>query len=82
MKVRLRVGRAYLLSGLQEAVWDRPHPRFGMPDQVAAVYLGHVPGHRRWHIFEVWADGQEQGVLVMNDDDIAQVTIAAMNTGA
>ncbi len=68
-----------MLSGLQSAVWDRPHPRFGTPDHVAAVYLGHVQGTRRWHIFEVWADSEEQGVLVMNDDDIAKVQIGAMN---
>jgi hypothetical protein len=81
MTIRLRVGRAYMITGMKNAVWDIPHPRFGSPDQVAAVYLGSLRGVRRWHGFEVWADGSEQGVLFMNDDDMLNLHIAPMNTG-
>lgn len=79
--IELVIGRAYLISGLKAAVWDTPHPRFGSPDEVAGRYLGSLQGVRRWHGFEVWFGGREEGVLFMNDADISGLTISSLPGG-
>lgn len=69
------VGKAYYLEGMATEMWDAPHPVYGAPASLAAIYLGFVVGRRRWHAFEVWVDGSEQGVLFMNDEDLARLRV-------
>jgi hypothetical protein len=76
--INLVPGQAYLLSGMRKVVWDTPHPRFGSPDAVAGRYLGSLKGQRRWHAFEVWLGGREEGVLFMNEADISQLDITLL----
>ena len=73
--MELQVNKAYYLQGMQEDMWDAPHPDFGAPQKIAARYLGSLHGVRRWHGFEVWIDDKEAGVLFMNDDDLAKLTV-------
>jgi hypothetical protein len=69
------VGRSYYLNGMGHAMWDVPHPKFGRPKALAGRYLGCLCGIRTWHGFEIWVDGQEHGVIFMNDSDIAKLSI-------
>jgi len=73
--VRLVVGRAYILKGMNPEMWDRGHPRYGKPSAIAAKYIGALHGARRWHGFEVWIAGKEVGVLFMNDADLERLEV-------
>lgn len=73
--MELEIGASYLLSGLEATMWDVGHPRFGKPAALAGRYLGSLMGLRQWFVFEIWLDLQEIGVIVMNDTDLAKVTI-------
>lgn len=75
---RIVPGRGYVLSGMRSEMWGAPHPTHGTPESVAAKYLGSLQGTRRWHGFEVWKDGTEQGVIFMADADLAQLTVKAL----
>lgn len=75
----LLVGKGYYLQGMSAEMWDRPHPVFGAPRALAARYLGHIEGSRRWHGFEVWVDNQEQGVLFMNDEDLSKIIVTEID---
>jgi hypothetical protein len=56
-------------------MWDVGHPLYGKPREVAGNYLGFLQGTHRWHGFEVWFDGQEIGVIFMNDKDLEQLHV-------
>ncbi len=71
----LEVGRAYYLEGMERDMWDAPHARFGAPKKLAGIYLGSVVGERSWHLFEVWVGGKEEGVILMNEDDVKKLRI-------
>ena len=66
---------AYQLTGLRALVWDNAHARYGQPDTIAAIYLGHVVGARTWHIFEIRVAGDEVVVLLMPDADLARIVV-------
>lgn len=68
-------GHAYRLSGIRDSLWGNFHVWFGRPSAIAARYLGSVTGARTWYVFEVWHHEQEIGVLIMNTDDMLQLTI-------
>jgi hypothetical protein len=71
----LAVGKAYYLEGMETEMWDAPHPVYGMPKCIAGMYIGYVTGRRRWHAFEVWVAGEEEGVLFMNDEDLSKLSV-------
>lgn len=71
-------GQAYLLSGMTPAMWQNCHAEFGQPQRIVAVYMGAVSGTRTWHLFEVQFRGRDEGVLLMNADDLAQLRIEAV----
>jgi len=50
---------------------------YGKPSKLCCRYLGPRSGERRWHVFEVWVDGREQGVVVMNEADLGQLIVTA-----
>lgn len=76
--VNLIVGRAYYLSGMVDDMWTTGHPVYGKPEALAGYYLGCLHGTRRWHGFEIWAKGQEQGVIFMTDADLQKLTVEAI----
>jgi hypothetical protein len=63
---------------MKEELWDAPHSTYGTPESIAARYLGALRGIRRWHGFEVWAGGEERGVIFMPDQDLAKITVTAI----
>jgi len=73
--IELQVGHAYVLDGMQPTLWGNAHLRFGQPHVLAARYLGSLEGARLWHLFEIHVEGHEIGVLLMNDADLAQLTV-------
>ena len=77
--MELVVGRAYYLEGMKKEMWDAPHPIFGAPPAVAGRYLGCLQGARRWHGFEVWVRGREEGVLFMNDEDLSKLVVTPIS---
>lgn len=74
----LIAGQAYRLERMLKPYWDAGHPKYGKPERIAAKYLGSLDGHRRWHLFEVWDDGSEQGVIMMNDDDLLRIDVTPL----
>lgn len=74
--MNLEVGRAYRLERMYERYWDAGHPRYGKPERIAAKFIGSVQGNRCWYLFEVWAGGKEQGVIMMNDDDLTRIEVS------
>jgi hypothetical protein len=74
----LDVGRIYHLEGMKREMWDGPHPRFGAPPALATRYLGCLQGRRLWHGFEVWVDGNEEGVIFMNDEDLSKLSVTKL----
>jgi hypothetical protein len=72
--VTLVPGRGYLLSGMGALAWTNSHPVFGRPGAIAAIYLGCLQGTRLWHLFEVQVRNTDQGVILMNDADLVQLT--------
>lgn len=77
--VNLIIGRAYYISDMVEELWTTGHPKFGKPRSVAGYYLGCLHGTRRWHGFEVWAGGKEQGVIFMTEQDLEKLTVEAIS---
>lgn len=74
----LLVGLPYHLSGLRQVSWTNSHPRFGQPDEIGAIYLGAIRGTRLWHLFEVQVQQTDQGVILMSDADLVQITVKAL----
>lgn len=75
MLKRLKVGHAYLIDGLEPDMWAAPHPVHRMPTRLAGKYIGCMSGERCWHGFEIWIDGQESGVVFMNEQDVDRLSI-------
>lgn len=65
-RYRLRIGGWYELRGLQIA-------------RTTGIPTTRSGGKRSWHIFEVWIAGREQGVIVMNQADLAEVILSPAN---
>jgi hypothetical protein len=76
--MKLENGRAYYLEGMRSDLWDAGHPKYGKPERVAGKYLGFLQGVRRWHGFEIYADGRECGVIFMTDDDLGMLKVSEL----
>jgi hypothetical protein len=76
--VRLLVGHAYNIEGMRSEMWDVVHKHYGTPERLAGIYLGAIWGTRRWHLFELRFEGRDAGVIVMNDNDLAQLIVTPL----
>jgi len=76
-RYRLTLLGWYELKGMRPYMYDVRHPLYGKPSKLCCRYLGPRSGERRWHVFEVWVDGREQGVVVMNEADLGQLIVTA-----
>ena len=79
-RFRLTVGGWYDLKGMRPYMWDNRHPLFGKPTKLRCRYLGLCQGLRRWHVFEVWIAGREEGVIVMNEIDLGQLIVTTADS--
>lgn len=75
----LRIGTAYVLSGMVPHLWGNAHPQFGQPYELAGVFLGCVTGTRSWCLFEIHVEGKEIGVILLSTTDMAKITITEVN---
>jgi len=73
--MKLDIGRAYSLSKLYKLVWNTKHEVFEQPAAIAGIYLGCLSGKRTWHLFEVIHHDKEEGVIMMNDDDLNKIIV-------
>jgi hypothetical protein len=53
------------------------HPRYGKPRALAGRYLGPpaFAGRREWHIFEIYVGVEDAGAIILNRQDLEQMTI-------
>ena len=72
---RLRKGHAYRLSGMTPKLWQVPHPQWGTPESLVAVFMGRLVASRTWHGFEVRVGGKEQGMLFIPEKDLNKLTL-------
>jgi hypothetical protein len=75
MMPKLVPGFAYYLEGIPEKMWDIGHPKFGKPRAISGRYLGLVSGKRRWHVFEIWVGTQEEGAIIISQEDLLTVSV-------
>jgi len=74
---RLVPGFAYYLEDIPPKVWDVGHPKYGKPRALAGRYLGPptTPGRRDWHIFEIYVGVEDAGAIILNRQDLEQMTV-------
>ena len=75
MKVKLVRGFSYYLEDIPSKVWDVGHPKFGKPRALCGRYLQPVVGRRTWHVFEIWVGDREEGAIILNEQDLAAMTV-------
>lgn len=75
MLPRLVPGFAYYLEGLPAKMWDVGHPKFGKPRALSGRYLGSVSGRREWHVFEIWVGMNEEGAIILSQQDLENITV-------
>jgi hypothetical protein len=71
----VKVKHWYYLEGMNPEMWDKGHEKYGKPNKIVGWYLGMVSGTRNWHAFEIQTKSGDEGVLFMNDADIAKLKI-------
>jgi len=75
MLPRLVPGFAYYLEDIPAKVWDVGHPKYGKPRALAGRYLGSFRGRREWHIFEIYVGVEDAGAIILNRNDLEQMTV-------
>jgi hypothetical protein len=71
----LLVGAAYRLDGITRSMWGNAHATYGTPLAIAGLYLGVLRGARDWHLFEIWVEEREVGVILMHQQDLDQLVV-------
>lgn len=69
----MKIGSYYFIRGMETEMWDMAHEKYGQPKEIVGLYLGSVKGTRTWHLFEVRTKLGDEGVLLMNDNDLSKL---------